>query len=186
MSEKKVERRTVQSSPLPLQFTCWSADGGSELILSQTGLMLQRQGTVALFIATGLCSRGRYDPTWPSSIEQSEDAAGASQTSSRPQVGEFLGERARPPILLLLLHSVANSRLGCWFDPVKLQIKLFLSLHELFSKAALISSSENPWKTFSLLFAIFSSSPIVSLFHQDALKQEQEKTFSTEEKYVLV
>ena len=134
MSKKKtgihIERWTVQSSSLPLQFTCCSQRPG--LILSETGLL--RGGTVALFDATGLCRRGRYDPSWPSSMEQSQDAGGGHppRTSSRPQEGQFLGQRARPPMWLLLLPNVAKSRLGFLPSSAKLHIALFLSFHEQF------------------------------------------------------
>ena len=134
MSKKKtgihIERWTVQSSPLPLQFTCCSQRPG--LILSETGLL--RGGTVALFDATGLCRRGRYDPSWPSSMEQSQDAGGGHppRTSSRPQEGQFSGQRARPPIWLLLLPNVAKLRLEIWSNSAKAQITLFLPLHEQF------------------------------------------------------
>ena len=171
MSEKKTGLRDGQFNHPAFQFTCWPADSGGSherpgLILSETGL-LRRQGTVALFVATGLC-RGRCDPTWPSSMEQSQDAGGGGgghplRTSSRPQGGQFSGQHARPSALLLL-PKLANSRLGSCSDPAKLQIKSFLSPHELFSKAAQVSSSENPWKTLQLLLllAIFSSVVIVS------------------------
>ena len=135
MSKKKtgihIERWTVQSSPLPLQFTCCSQRPG--LILSETGLL--RGGTIALFDATGLCRRGRYDPSWPSSMEQSQDAGGGHppRTSSRPQEVQFLGQRARPPIwLLLLLPNVAKLRLEIWSNSPKAQNSLFLPLHEQF------------------------------------------------------
>ena len=59
MSKKKteihVESRTVQSSSLPLQFTCWSNEGESQrldngLILSSRPKLLGGGGTVGLLL----------------------------------------------------------------------------------------------------------------------------------------